>query len=126
MSITTLLQKILLVEDSPSELELMSHYLQDSGYEIIKATGAKEALEIAINEQPNAIVTDIVMPGMSGFELCRSLKRNPATVNISIIISSSKNQVIDKVWGIKQGADAYLTKPYSREQLLNVIKSLAK
>lgn len=125
MNITTLLRKVLLVEDSPSELELMSHYLQDSGYEIIKATGAKEALEIAINEQPNAIVTDIVMPGMSGFELCRSLKRNPATVNISIIISSSKNQAIDKLWGIKQGADAYLTKPYSREQLLNVIKSLA-
>ena len=126
MSITTLLTKILIVEDSPSELELMNHYLQNTGYEIIKATGAKEALKIAIEEQPDFIITDIVMPGMSGFELCRSLKRNPATENISIIISSSKNQAIDKLWGIKQGASVYLTKPYTREHLLNVIKELAK
>ncbi len=125
MSITTLCTKILLVEDSPSELELMDHYLQNAGYEIIKATGAKEALEIAIEEQPDFIITDVVMPGMSGFELCRSLKRNPATANISIIISSSKNQAIDKLWGIKQGASVYLTKPYSREQLLKVIENLS-
>jgi twitching motility two-component system response regulator PilH len=124
MSVTVLVGKILLVEDSPSELELINHYLQGSGYEVIKATGAKEALEIAIREQPNVIVTDVVMPGMSGFELCRSLKRNPQTANISIIISSSKNQAVDRLWGIKQGAKAYLTKPYSREQLLKVIKSL--
>ncbi|AFY34045.1 response regulator transcription factor [Calothrix sp. PCC 7507] len=121
---TTLLGTILIVEDSPSELELMSHYLQESGYHVIQATGAKEALEKALLEQPDAIVTDVVMPGVSGFELCRYLKRNPVTEKVPIVICSSKNLEIDRLWGMRQGADAYLTKPYTREQLLRAIKSV--
>ncbi len=120
-----LLGKILIVEDSKSELELMSHYLNESGYNVIKASGGKEALEKALSEQPDVIVTDVVMPGMSGFELCRSLKRNPATEKVPIVICSSKNQEIDRLWAMKQGADAYVTKPYTREQLLRAIKSVA-
>jgi two-component system, chemotaxis family, response regulator PixH len=121
----TLLGTILIVEDSPSELELMSHYLNESGYSVIKASGAKEALEKAVSEEPDVIVTDVVMPGMSGFELCRSLKRNPVTQKVPIVICSSKNQEIDRLWAMRQGADAYVTKPYTREQLLRVIISLA-
>lgn len=124
MSIT-LLGTILIVEDSPSELELMSYYLKDSGYNIIKASGAKEALQKASSEQPDLIVTDVVMPGMSGFELCRSLKRNPATQKVPIVICSSKDQEIDRLWALRQGADAYVTKPFTREQLLRAIKSVA-
>ncbi|MDF5721640.1 MAG: response regulator [Rhizonema sp. PD38] len=123
MSIT-LLGTILIVEDSPSELELMSYYLKESGYNVIKATGAKEALEKALSEQPDLIVTDVVMPGMSGFELCRSLKRNPATRKVPIVICSSKDQEIDRLWALRQGADAYVTKPFTREQLLRAIKSV--
>ncbi|BAY19493.1 two-component system, regulatory protein [Nostoc sp. HK-01] len=120
----TLVGTILIVEDSPSELELMSHYLKESGYNVIKASGAKEALEQAILQNPDAIVTDVVMPGMSGFELCRSLKKNPATQKLPIVICSSKNLEIDRLWAMKQGADAYITKPYTREQLLRAIKSV--
>lgn len=120
----TLLGTILIVEDSPSELELMSHYLQESGYNVIQATGAKEALEKALLQQPDVIVTDVVMPGVSGFELCRYLKKNPGTEKVPIVICSSKNLEIDRLWGMRQGADAYLTKPYTREQLLRVIKSV--
>ncbi|MBE9007938.1 response regulator [Fortiea sp. LEGE XX443] len=120
----TLVGTILIVEDSPSELELMSHYLKESGYNVIKATGAKEALEQAILQNPDAIVTDVVMPGMSGFELCRSLKKNPTTQKLPIVICSSKNLEIDRLWAMKQGADVYLTKPYTREQLLRAIKSV--
>ncbi|MDF5715583.1 MAG: response regulator [Rhizonema sp. NSF051] len=123
MSIT-LLGTILIVEDSPSELELMSYYLKESGYNVIKATGAREALEKALSEQPDLIVTDVVMPGMSGFELCRSLKRNPATRKVPIVICSSKDQEIDRLWALRQGADAYVTKPFTREQLLRAIKSV--
>ncbi|WP_017319180.1 response regulator [Mastigocladopsis repens] len=123
MSIT-LLGTILIVEDSPSELELMSHYLKESGYNVIQATGAKEALEKAQSQNPDVIVTDLVMPGMSGFELCRSLKKNPATQKVPIVICSSKNQEIDRLWAMRQGADAYVTKPYTREQLLRAIKSV--
>ncbi|MGJ5673128.1 MAG: response regulator [Nostochopsis sp.] len=121
----TLLGTILIVEDSPSELELMSHYLRESGYNVIKTSSAKEGLEQAILHQPDVIVTDVVMPGMSGFELCRSLKKNPVTQKVPIVICSSKNQEIDRLWAMRQGADAYLTKPYTREQLLRAIKSVA-
>jgi twitching motility two-component system response regulator PilH len=118
-----LASKILVVEDSPSELELMSYYLANSGYSVIKASDGKEALEKALIEKPDVIVTDVVMPEMSGFELCRKLKKNPETNYLTIIICSSKNLEIDRLWGIKQGAAAYITKPFTREHLLNVIKS---
>ncbi|MGD1910202.1 MAG: PleD family two-component system response regulator [Rivularia sp. (in: cyanobacteria)] len=121
----TLLGTILVVEDSPSELELISHFLNESGYKVIKATGGQEALEKLELEKPDAVITDVVMPGMSGFELCRSLKKNPTTQKVPIVICSSKNQEIDRLWAMRQGADAYLTKPYTREELLRAIKSVA-
>ncbi|MDZ8025519.1 MAG: response regulator transcription factor [Nostoc sp. SerVER01] len=123
MSITWV-TTILVVEDSPQELELISYYLRDKGYNVIEATSAKEALELVLEEKPDAIVTDVVMPGMSGFELCRFLKTNPTNPKIPIVICSSKNQEIHRLWAKKQGADAYITKPYTPEQLLSVIQSV--
>ncbi|MEL6139207.1 MAG: response regulator [Cyanobacteria bacterium J06628_6] len=114
---------ILIVEDTPSELELMSHYLREEGYSVIHAVSAREAIDKATEQIPNVIVTDVVMPGMSGFELCRSLKRTTETAKVPVVICSSKNQEIDRLWGMKQGADAYLTKPYTRDELLKVVKS---
>jgi two-component system, chemotaxis family, response regulator PixH len=120
----TLMATILIVEDTLSELELINHYLRESGYNVISAVSAKEALNKAIDLQPDIIITDVVMPGMSGFELCRSLKRTPATEKVPIIICTSKNQEIDRLWGMKQGADAYLTKPFTKDQLLRAVKSV--
>lgn len=116
---------ILIVEDSPSELELMSHYLEESGYKVVKASGGKEAIEKIKTEEPNVVITDLVMPDMSGFELCRYLKKNPETQTVPIVICSSKNKEIDRVWAMRQGAQAYVTKPYTREELLRAIKSVA-
>lgn len=121
---TTLMATILVVEDTLSELELMSHYLREGGYNVINAVGAKEALNKVLEHKPDVIITDVVMPGMSGFELCRRLKTHPVTEKIPIVICSSKNQEIDRLWGMKQGADAYLTKPFTREQILRAIKSV--
>ena len=121
----TLLGTILVVEDSPSELELISHFLNESGYKVIKATGGTEALEKLEFEKPDAIITDVVMPGMSGFELCRSLKKNPDTQKVPIVICSSKNQEIDRLWAMRQGANYYVTKPDTSEELLRTIKSVA-
>lgn len=115
---------VLVVEDTLSELELISNYLRDSGYNVIIATDAKEALNQAVNQKPDAVVTDVVMPGMSGFELCRKLKNNPATEQVPVIICSSKNQEIDRLWGIKQGAAVYVTKPFTKEQLVYAVKSV--
>ncbi|MBE9034550.1 response regulator [aff. Roholtiella sp. LEGE 12411] len=123
MSIT-LIGTILVVKDSLSELELISHFLRDKGYNIIKATSAQEALEIVLEEKPDAIVTDVVMPGMSGFELCRFLNINLTNQKVPIVICSSKNQAIHHLWARKQSADAYITKPYTLEQLLSVIQSI--
>lgn len=124
MSITSV-GTILIVEDSPSELELMSHYLQESGYKVVKANGAKEAIEKIKTEEPKVVITDLVMPDMSGFELCRYLKKNPDTQKVPIVICSSKNQEIDRLWAKRQGAQAYVTKPYTRDELLRAIKSVA-
>ena len=116
---------VLIVEDTPSEMELISHYLQECGYSVIGVTTAKAGMDRAIEQKPDVIITDVVMPGMSGFELCRSLKKHPATEKVPIIICTSKAQDIDRLWGMKQGADAYLTKPFTREQLIHAVQSVA-
>jgi len=115
---------VLVVEDTPSEMELLSHYLRESGYSVIGVVTAKDALNKAIEIKPDVIITDVVMPGMSGFELCRSLKKNPETQKVPIIICTSKGQEIDRLWGMRQGADVYITKPFTREQLIRAVRSV--
>ncbi len=122
----TLLGTILVVEDTPSELELMVHYLRDSGCTVISAVTAQEAMEKAAQHRPDVIITDVVMPGMSGFELCRNLKKQPETAHVPIVICTSKNQDIDRLWGMKQGANAYLTKPYTRDQLVQAVMTVMR
>lgn len=122
----TLAGTILVVEDTPSEMELMMHYLRDSGCTVICAVTAQEALEKAAQHPPDVIVSDVVMPGMSGFELCRSLKKQPATAHVPIVLCTSKNQDIDRLWGMRQGADIYLTKPYTRDQLVQAVLTVIK
>ncbi|MBH8565801.1 response regulator [Nostoc sp. CENA67] len=115
---------ILIIENSLSELELLSNYLENKGYKIITATTAREALEIALEEKPDAIVTDVVMPGMSGFELCQFLKNHPIYQKVPMVICSVKNQSIQHFWARKQGADACINKPYTPEELLSAIQSV--
>ncbi|WP_038016535.1 response regulator transcription factor [Synechococcus sp. PCC 7335] len=117
---------VLIVEDAASELELMSHYLQQAGYSVIRAASGIEGLDKAIAQKPDAIVTDIVMPGISGFELCRQLKNTPATKTVPVVMCSSKGQKIDRIWGKKQGADVYLTKPYTQEQLIEAVRTVLR
>ena len=122
--ISAQLTTILIVEDTPSEMELMSLYLREGGYTVMNSSTAKDALVLAAEHQPKVIISDVVMPGMSGFELCRSLRKNPNTANIPVIFCTSKNQDIDRLWGMKQGAKAYITKPFTREDLIQTVESL--
>ncbi|BAU11348.1 hypothetical protein LEP3755_18410 [Leptolyngbya sp. NIES-3755] len=119
-----LINTVLIVEDTPSERELLSYYLQEGGYVVIEAVSAKEALDKVAEHKPDVVVTDVVMPGMSGFALCRALKRHPITEDVPIIICTSKNQDIDRLWGMKQGADVYMTKPFTRDQLIRAVQSV--
>ena len=114
---------VLVVEDAPSEMKLMSHYLQAEGFSVIGAITGKEGLEKAIAQQPDVIVTDVVMPGISGFELCRKLKNTPENKEVTDVICTSKGQTIDRMWGMRQGAKAYLIKPYTRAQLVEAVKT---
>ena len=114
--------KVLLVDDTLSQLELMEVYLKESGYTVIRINEPKLAIKQVIQHKPDIIITDIVMPGMSGFELCRYLKKHPETNRIPVVICSSKNQDIDRIWGMRQGAAAYLTKPFSKEQLIRIVE----
>ncbi|WP_066383339.1 MULTISPECIES: response regulator transcription factor [unclassified Anabaena] len=115
---------ILIIKNGLSELDLISSYLENQGYEIIKANTAQEALEIALEVKPDTIITDVVMPGRSGFEVCRFLKNHLLNHNISIVVCSEKRQEMHRIWARKQGADAYFTTPLNLDDLLSVIQSL--
>jgi DNA-binding response OmpR family regulator len=116
--------KILVVEDSPTYLRKIADFLQGFGYEVITAIDGEEALEKAVRENPSLIVLDVILPKKNGFQVCRQLKTSPATQNIKILMMTSKSQDSDRFWGIKQGADDYMTKPYEDEELLSNIDTL--
>ena len=113
------IKKILVVEDSPTNLRMIKTLLIDNGYNIITAVDGEEALDRAIKDKPDLIVLDIILPKKNGFQVCRQLKTTPDTKHIKIIMLTSKSQDSDRFWGLKQGADAYMTKPFEEDVLLN-------
>jgi two-component system, chemotaxis family, response regulator PixH len=114
----------LVIDDSLTEMQILCTYLQQIGINVSTASSGEEALEKIDRERPSIIVLDVVLPGRSGFEICRELKTETKTSNIPIIMCSTKGTDIDKFWGLKQGADAYLTKPIDREELLRTVRGL--
>jgi two-component system, chemotaxis family, response regulator PixH len=118
------MSKILVVDDMRAELELICQYLTKAGHTTITATNGEEALTQARENQPDAIVTDWMMPVMGGLELCRHLKKQPETAGIPIIACTVKNRDVDRIWAMKQGIKVYLTKPYTAEQLVSAIKEV--
>lgn len=116
--------KILVVEDSPTYLRQISNLLQDNGFQTVTAVDGEEALEKAVQEDPRVIVLDIILPKKNGFQVCRQLKTSPITQKIKILMLTSKSQDSDRFWGLKQGADDYMTKPFEDEELLNSIAKL--
>lgn len=115
---------VLVVDDVPSEVELISIYLSEGGYNVIKANNAIEALQKTVEQKPDVVVTDVVMSGMNGFELCRSLKKNPATHKLPVVLCTARGQKLDRIWGIRQGADMYITKPFTREEIVKAVRSV--
>ncbi|CAB1057705.1 hypothetical protein D1BOALGB6SA_2458 [Olavius sp. associated proteobacterium Delta 1] len=116
--------KIMIVEDSPTILRNITDLLQNEGYETITAIDGEEALEKAVRENPDLIVLDVILPKKNGFQVCRQLKTSPATQDIKILMMTSKSQDSDRFWGIKQGADDYMTKPYEDQELSENITKL--
>ncbi len=113
--------KVLIVDDSPAQIMSLKKLIENWGHETLTAETADEALEIARKEQPNVILMDIVMPGMNGFQATRKLSKDQATNNIPVIFVSKKDGEADQVWGIRQGATAYVTKPVDPDTLFMAI-----
>lgn len=109
--------KILVVDDSPTHLKLASEPFIAKGYEVVTANDGEEALKVAAAEKPALAILDVVMPKKNGFKVCRELKSSPQYKGIKVILLTSKNQESDKFWGEKQGADAYITKPFDTDDL---------
>jgi twitching motility two-component system response regulator PilH len=114
---------VLVVEDTSSERELICDYLRQGGYSVVSACDGKEGLEKFASANPKIVITDLVMPGMSGLEMCRAIKK-VATTKVPVIACTSKNQDLDRMWGLKQGVDVYLTKPFTKEDILQAVRSL--
>lgn len=114
--------RILVAEDSITDLQYIKESLKDTSHEIITAMDGEEAEQKARSENIDLIILDIVMPKKNGFQVCRSLKKDEQFKHIPIIMTTSKTQESDKFWGLKQGADEYLTKPFEPIDILLAVK----
>lgn len=109
---------VLIVDDSPTELHVLQQMLARHGYQTLIAEDGESAIAEATHHQPDVILMDVVMPGTNGFQATRKISRNPETSKIPIIMVTTKDQETDKIWGMRQGATDYLTKPVDEKSLL--------
>jgi two-component system, chemotaxis family, response regulator PixH len=117
---------VLLVEDGITEMQLLTTYLKQAGLTVMSAQSSEEAQVKLDSQKPDLIVLDVILPGKSGFELCRELKADPSTSSIPVIICSTKDTDADKMWGDMLGANAYVPKPVDPTVFLQTIQKLIK
>lgn len=118
------IHNVLVVDDSKTELMYITDILKKNGMSVRTAEGADEALKRLAEQKPDLILMDVVMPGQNGFQLTRSISRTPDYAGIPIIMCTSKNLETDRVWGMRQGARDYITKPVNQAELMEKIKAL--
>jgi DNA-binding response OmpR family regulator len=122
----TMMGTALLVEDSMTDMQILMGCLQQGGITVVAVQTGEEAFVAVARQRPDVIILDVVLPGCSGFEVCRELKSNDATRDIPIVICSTKGGEMDKFWGMKQGADAYLSKPIDQDGFVRTVKQLIR
>ncbi len=115
------IKKILIVDDSPTERHILSRILVRNGYQVVMAENGVRAIAVARETNPDLVLMDIVMPDVNGFQVTRMFLKDQALHVIPIIICSTKGQEIDKIWGMRQGAQDYIVKPIVAEELLRKI-----
>jgi twitching motility two-component system response regulator PilH len=118
------IQKVLVVDDSKTEIMFMTDLLVKNGFTVRSAENAEDAFRKLAEEKPDLILMDVVMPGQNGFQLTRAISRDPQFADVPIIMCTSKNQETDRVWGMRQGARDYITKPVDANDLMSKIKAL--
>ena len=116
--------RVLIVDDSPTETYKISQMLSKHGFDVLTAESGEKGISLAKAEMPDVVLMDIVMPGMNGFQATRQLSQDAQTSEIPIIIVTTKDQETDRMWGQRQGAKGYLTKPVDSKVLIDTIKSV--
>jgi DNA-binding response OmpR family regulator len=116
--------KVLVIDDSATSSLFITRALRKAGYQVITAVNGNEGLSKALHERPHCLILDVVLPGVSGFGVCRQLRAIDPQRNLSIIMVSSKNTRMDQRWGLRQGADRYLPKPFTEEILLQAVEEV--
>ena len=116
--------RILIVDDSPTEMFKLTGMLEKHGHVVLKAENGADGVALARQEKPDAVLMDIVMPGLNGFQATRQLSKDPETSHIPVIMVTTKDQETDMVWAQRQGAKGYLTKPVDEEQLILKVKKV--
>ncbi len=118
--------KILVVDDTPRNVKLLADILSAKGYAVVTAASGSEALEKVEAERPDLVLLDVVMPGMSGYEVCRKIRKNPATGMLPVVMVTALDPNLERVKGIEAGADDFLSKPINQPELLARIRSLLR
>lgn len=117
---------VLVADDSQTVRAMVSSLLRKSDFAVLEASNGREAKALIQQKHPDLVLTDVVMPEMNGYELCRWIKQDETCGNVPVIFCSIKGEDFDKHWGMKQGGDAYISKPFQPEILLNTIRKLLK
>ena len=118
------MKTVLIVDDLKAQLDLMAKYLSEAGYKIILANSGEEAIALTLANKPDAIVTDWMMPTMGGLDICRKLKKNSETKDIPVVACTAKDRDVDRMWALKQGVKAYVTKPFTSQELVSVVQGI--
>ena len=116
--------RILIVDDSPSQLMGMKRIVEKLGHEALTAEDGAAGVDMAKAQKQDLILMDVVMPNLNGFQATRAISKEATTSHIPIVLVTTKDQETDKVWGMRQGAKAYITKPFNENQLVEVITGL--
>src|SRR5229473_4925333 len=120
------LKKILIVDDSPAEVKLMQSFLDHAGYSCVALHDPMRIEQTIESERPSLILMDVVMPQRNGFQACRELKGHAEYGRIPVVIVSSKNTESDRFWATQQGADGYVVKPFTSEELLGTVQKFVR
>jgi twitching motility two-component system response regulator PilH len=116
--------KILIIDDSPTDVRVFTTLLEGAGHAVDAVSTAEEGIERVRADLPDLVIMDVIMPGMNGFQATRTLTRDPATSAVPIVMITTKSMETDRVWGLRQGARAFITKPVREKELLACISDL--
>lgn len=118
--------KVMVVDDAYADLQMMESILRSAGHDVLTYTDGDQLEEKVLKERPDVVLLDVVMPKRNGYEILRGLKKDERTKRTPVVVVSSKNQESDQVWGKRQGADEYLPKPFTPEQLLTAVRRFVR